>query len=147
MLVERGAAQSEGRESRSEEWLIEQQHVFILTDDDDELNTWGQAGTLDGLQGPVVGYTALVEHGDGQRTRSWRCEGAVSPKYRHQRGGRLLLQGALNRARMLTSDEDEPVYFEALLPANDPGSPQLATYFEMRPVEEQGAMRLYRREL
>ncbi|TMC24168.1 MAG: hypothetical protein E6J34_00960, partial [Chloroflexi bacterium] len=40
-------------------------NAFVVSDDDDELNTWGQAGTLDGLDGEIVGYTLVTFRQDG----------------------------------------------------------------------------------
>ncbi|MBO0779292.1 MAG: hypothetical protein J2P37_10740, partial [Ktedonobacteraceae bacterium] len=144
--VEQQAAQADGRPIHSEAdmqgWLLElceEGNVFVVTDDDDELNPWGQAGTLDGISGPIAGYTALFPP-TANTSSPYRlgCRGAVAPQFRRQNAGRLLLQGALNRARMLASEldlEPDPVYFEALLPTNDPASPRLAARFEMHPVE------------
>src|SRR5258708_8615323 len=47
-----------------EEWLAQpelegESNVFLITDDHDDLNDWGQGGTLDGLEGEVVDYTVL----------------------------------------------------------------------------------------
>jgi hypothetical protein len=63
---------------------------------------------------------------------------------------------ALNNARVRLFEleyearqQGRPVYFEALLPARDPASENLAAQFEMQPVDEQAVvgMRLYRGEL
>lgn len=130
-------------------------NAFVVTDDDDELNTWGQAGTLDGLEGEVVGYTLVQLHRD-QQGYHFVCRGAVHPQFRRQGGGRVLLVGALNRARLLAEDfefeaeqEGVPIYFEALLPVHDPAAAHLAAKCEMRPTDESAptGMRLYRREL
>jgi len=130
-------------------------NVFVITDDDDELNTWGQAGTLDGIEGELVGYTMLTLYQD---TNAYHlvCQGAVHPQQRQRGVGRLLLVGALNRARILAADfefeaeqDGIPVYFEALLPARDAASPRLAKKCEMQSVDEemQDGIQLYRREL
>ncbi len=130
-------------------------NTFVITDDDDELNTWSQAGTLDGIIGETVGYTVLRVIQDEQGCHV-RCQGTVHPQYRHQHAGRALLRAALNRAHVL-SEEFEfevgqgglPVYFEALLPIHDSASAQLAAKFEMILASEptpQGLC-LYRREL
>lgn len=130
-------------------------NTFVITDDDDELNQWGQAGTLDGIEGEIVGYTTLRFAQDEQGYH-FLCLGAVHPQFRRQGAGRLLLVGARNRARLLASDfefeaeqEGIPVYFEAQLPIHDPASPRLAAKFEMQPLEStiQNGMQLYRTEL
>jgi GNAT superfamily N-acetyltransferase len=129
-----------------------EENTFVITDDDDELNPWGQAGTLDGIEGEIVGYTTLrlLQDEEGYHLL---CRGAVHPEYRRQGAGRLLLVGARNRARMLATEfefEAEqagiPVYFEALLPVRDEGSPRLAARFEMQPVVDaiEDAMHYYR---
>lgn len=130
-------------------------NTFVITDDDDELNTWGQAGTLDGIDGEIVGYTSVQLYQD-QQGYHLLCQGTVHPQFRRQHAGRVLLVGALNRARMLAEEfefeaeqEGIPVYFEAYLPASDPGAEGLAARCEMRAVEEPApiGMQLYRREL
>jgi len=130
-------------------------NAFVITDDDDELNSWGQAGTLDGLEGEVAGYTTLTLFRDKDGYH-FLCQGAVHPQQRGQGAGRLLLVGALNRARILAAEfefeaeqEDIPIYFEALLPARDTPSSHLAEKCEMQAVEgvQQNGMQLYRREL
>src|SRR5690242_18602699 len=97
-------------------------NAFIITDDDDELNTWSQAGTLDGVIGETVAYTLLQVRQDEQGYHL-RCIGTVHPVFRGQHVGRLLFVAAMNRARYLAQEfefEAEetgiPVYFEALLP-------------------------------
>ncbi len=143
-----------------EEWLTNPDmdalaNAFVITDDDDELNGWGQAGTLDGLSGEVVGYTTLTlfQDKDGYH---FLCQGAVHPQQRQQGAGRLLLVGALNRARILAAEfefeaeqEGIPIYFEALLPARETLSSQLAEKCELQAVADvqQNDMQLYRREL
>ncbi len=130
-------------------------NVFVITDDDDELNTWGQAGTLDGIEGEIVGYTMLTLHQDADAYH-FVCQGAVQPQHRQRGAGRLLLVGALNRARILAADfefEAEqtgiPVYFEALLPMRSTTTSRLIEKCEMQAVgeEERNRMQLYRREL
>ncbi len=146
-------------EMEMEEWLTQPEleavhNVFVITDDD-ETNTWGQAGTLEGLEGEIVGYTVLQfrknEHG-----YHFLCLGAVDPDYRHRNAGRALLICALNRARMLSEEfeieaeqADIPIYFEALLPLGNPISPLLAKKCEMEPGEEPAleGTKLYRRRL
>ncbi|HZO75013.1 MAG TPA: GNAT family N-acetyltransferase [Ktedonobacteraceae bacterium] len=156
------AAQHDGTESCNESdfvaWLQDGEqsaNTFVITDDDDELNAWGPAGTLEGIDGEVVGYTSIQLHQD-QQGYHVLCQGTVHPQFRRQHAGRVLLVGALNRARMLAEEfefeaeqEGIPVYFEAYLPASDPGSEGLAARCEMRAVEEPAppGMRLYRREL
>ena len=130
-------------------------NVFVITDDDDELNTWGQAGTLDGIEGEIVGYTLLTLYQDVDAYH-FVCQGAVQPQQRQRGAGRLLLVGALNRARILAADfefeaeqEGIPVYFEALLPIRNTTSSRLTDKCEMQTVDEekQNNMQLYRREL
>lgn len=155
--VEQEAARADGRavfggEQSFEEWLslqYEQGDVFVVTDDDDDLNEWGQAGTLDGLQGPVAGYTTLELMYDSDENACYMCQGAVSPQYRRQNVGRLLLQGALNRARLLADEGDEVCYLVVLLPLNDPASPRLAARFEMQalPDLDEEGLQGYGREL
>src|SRR5205823_1968328 len=106
-------------------------NAVVITDDDDELNPWGQAGTLDGLQGEIVGYTVVELHQDANAYHLL-CKGAVHPEYRRHNAGRALMMAALNRTHMLTSEfefeEEEagqPVYFEALLPVRDPAAARL----------------------
>ena len=130
-------------------------NAFVVTDDDDELNEWGQAGTLDGLEGEVAGYTTLTLFRD-EVGYHFLCQGAVSPQQRGQGAGRLLLVGALNRARILAAEfefeaeqEGIIIYFEALFPVRTTTSSQLAEKCEMQAVEgvQQNGMQLYRREL
>ncbi len=150
-------------EADFEEWFAQpelqaESNVFLITDDDDELNEWGQAGTLDGLEGEVVGYTVLQLR-RSQHAYHFLCEGAVLPNFRRQGVGQALLICALNQARIRIFELDDraagagqqghPVYFEALLPESDPAAERLAAKCEMLPVDEpvlQG-MRLYRCEL
>ncbi|MBV9256814.1 MAG: hypothetical protein JO215_02225, partial [Ktedonobacteraceae bacterium] len=54
--IEQQAAPADGRTLRQHfvDWLTAPErdalsNVFVITDDDDELNTWGQAGTLEGI--------------------------------------------------------------------------------------------------
>jgi GNAT superfamily N-acetyltransferase len=130
-------------------------NVFLITDDDDELNEWGQAGTLDGLEGEVAGYTVLQLRRSHQGYH-FLCEGAVLPRFRRQGVGQSLLISALNQARIRVfelehdpSQQRLPEYFEALLPERDAASPSLAEQFEMVPVDEPvlAGMRLYRTSL
>jgi GNAT superfamily N-acetyltransferase len=162
--LEQIAVQADGRAVKSEAdfeaWLTDPEldalsNIFVITDDDDELNPWGQAGTLDGIEGEVVGYTSVQLRQDGHAYHLL-CQGTVHPHYRRQNGGRVLLIGAMNRARIIAAEfefeaeqEGLPVYFEALLPVNDPASARLAAKCEMEPTEEAApdGLRLYRREL
>ena len=161
MQLEWQASQHDGRSAVAlEEWLtepetVEPANVFVITDDDDEVNPWGQAGTLDGLEGEVVGYTILQLRKD-QLAYHFLCQGAVHPQYRRQHGGRVLLVGALNRARVMAEEfefeaEEEglAIYFEALLPSHDPTSSRLAARCDMQPTAEpvSEGLCLYRREL
>ena len=163
--IQQAAADVDGNQSSVEEleaWLEHpemdvESNTFVVTDDDDELNPWGQAGTLEGVEGEIVGYTTLQLSQDeyGERAYHFLCRGAVLPQFRRKNVGRILLVGALNRARLLATEfefeaeqEGIPIYFEALLPANDDASSQLAAKFEMLclgAVKE--GMQLYRVEL
>ncbi|HEU5230661.1 MAG TPA: hypothetical protein VFU49_22760 [Ktedonobacteraceae bacterium] len=156
------AAQEDGTESFNESdfvaWLEDGErptNTFVVTDDDDELNPWGPAGTLEGVEGEIVGYTSVQLRRD-QQGYHLLCQGTVHPQFRRQHVGRLLLVGGLNRARLLADEfefeaeqERIPVYFEALLPKSDVGAERLAARFEMRATDEPApvSMRLYRREL
>ena len=130
-------------------------NAFVITDDDDELNTWGQAGTLEGIEGEIVGYTlvSLVQDAQGYHLR---CHGTVHPLFRGQHAGRALLICALNRARIIAAEfefeaeqEGLPIYFEALLPAHDRNVPSLAAKCAMHPIDTtlSSGLRLYRSEL
>ncbi len=130
-------------------------NAFVITDDDDELNTWGQAGTLEGIEGEIVGYTVLRMRQD-QEAYHLYCQGTVDPQHRRRNAGRALIICALNRAQLIASDfefeaeqVDVPVYFEALFPLNDPSSAHLAVKCEMQkatlPVVN--GLQLYRRNL
>ena len=130
-------------------------NAFVITDDDDELQTWGQAGTLEWIEGEVIGYTVLQMRQD-RAGYDFLCQGAVHPACRHRRAGSILFVGALNRARLLALEFDFeaeeaglPIYFSALLPVNDPASPHLAARYEMEPVAlpAPSGQQLYRREL
>jgi GNAT superfamily N-acetyltransferase len=128
--------------------------VFVITDDD-ETNEWGQAGTLEGVEGEIVGFTALSMRRDVYAYH-FLCRGTVHPQHRKRNAGRALLICALNYARMISTEFEfeaeqlgQPLYLEALLPLNDPASVNLAIKCYMQPVDEpvMKGMRLYRREL
>ncbi|HEV2582283.1 MAG TPA: GNAT family N-acetyltransferase [Ktedonobacteraceae bacterium] len=163
--IQQAAARVDGvtplSEEDFEEWFAQpglqaESNVFLITDDDDDLNEWGQAGTLDGLEGEVVGYTVLQLR-RSQRAYHFLCEGAVLPQFRRQGAGLALLICALNYARIRifelehenAGQQAHPVYFEALLPASDAASRSLAAKCEMQPVDEPvlRGMRLYRGEV
>lgn len=162
--VQQLAAEVDGTEAMNaadfEEWLLQPEleadfNVFVITDDDDELNEWGQAGTLEGIEGETVGYTVLQLR-QSQHAYHFLCQGAVHPQYRRQNAGFALLICALNRIHMLSSEFEfeaeqagHPLYFEALLPLRDPSSERLARKCEMQSTDERvlEGMRLYRREL
>ncbi len=147
-------------EADFEEWLTQPEleggaNVFLITDDDDDLNSWGQGDVLDGLEGEVVGYTVLQLH-RSQHAYHFLCEGAVLPEYRGRGAGQSLLICALNHARIRASEfefeaqqQGHPIYFEALLPVEDPVSESLAAKCDLRPIDEPvlKGMRLYRGEL
>src|SRR5205823_9871485 len=161
--IQQLAAKADGVEAKNmgefEAWLAAhhlkaEDNVFVITDDD-ESNEWGQAGTLEGVEGEIVGYTVLELHQD-QRAYHFCCEGTVHPAYRRQNAGRALLICALNRARIWAAEfefeaeqEGRSIYFEALLPLHDPASKRLAAKCEMEPTDEHilEGMQLYRREL
>jgi GNAT superfamily N-acetyltransferase len=159
--IQQAALQTDGSTAPQpsvEAWLENddaEANAFVVTDDDDELHGWGQAGTLDGLEGEVAGYTTLTLFQD-ETGYHFLCQGTVHPQQRGQGAGRLLLVGALNRARILAAEfefeaeqEGIPIYFEVLLPLRDTSSSQLIERCEMQAVEgmQQNGMQLYRREL
>src|ERR1017187_4796682 len=62
-----------------EEWLMQpeleaESNVFVITDDDDEINEWGQAGTLEGIEGETVVYTVL-RFRRSQHSYHFLCQG------------------------------------------------------------------------
>jgi GNAT superfamily N-acetyltransferase len=160
--IQQLAAQTDGIGEKSvvelEQWLTDPEveassNAFVITDDDDELNTWGQAGTLEGIEGEIVGYTTVQLYQD-QGAYHLLCRGTVHPEHRRRNAGRALLICALNRARFLAFEfeaeqEGLPVYFEALLPVHDPASARLAARCEMLPTDEVApdGMQLYRCEI
>ncbi len=157
--IELPAAQADGRTPHESfaAWLTAPEldalsNAFVITDDDDELNTWGQAGTLEGIEGEIIGYT-LVQVRQDEEGYHLFCQGTVAPAHRRRNAGRALLICALNRARALAEEfefEAEqagiPVYFEALLPVSDVASPHLAAKCELAPTDETtpDEMRVYR---
>lgn len=142
------------------EWLSHPEldantNVFVLTDDDDDQDQWGQAGTLEGLEGEVAGYTVLQARKSSGAYHYW-CEGAVHPAHRRKHAGRALLICGLNRARIRATEiefeaeaEGLPIYFEALLPLRNPASEVLAARCGMQQVDEPvlKGQQLYRLEL
>jgi GNAT superfamily N-acetyltransferase len=164
VFIQQLAAQTDGVELMItvdfEEWLAQPEleagsNIFLITDDEDDLNSWGQGDVLDGLEGEAVGYTVLQLR-RSQHAYHFLCEGAVLPQHRRRGAGQALLICALNHARIRASEfefeaqqQGFPIYFEALLPVNDPASEILATQFEMQPTDEPvlKGMRLYRNEL
>jgi ribosomal protein S18 acetylase RimI-like enzyme len=164
VFIQQLAAQTDGVEPMStvdfEEWVAQTEledgsNIFLITDDYDDLNSWGQGDVLDGLEGEVAGYSVLQLR-RSQHAYHFLCEGAVLPQHRRRGAGQALLICALNHARIRASEfEFEAqqqgflIYFEALLPVNDPASESLATQFEMQPMDEPvlKGMRLYRGEL
>ena len=162
--IQQQAALADGVASMSEaefeQWLAQPAieaatNVFLITDDDDDLNEWGQAGTLDGLEGEAVGYTVLQLR-RSHHAYHFLCEGTVLPRHRRRGAGYALLMSALNNVRVRIFEfeyearqQGQPIYFEALLPQNDPASESLAAQFEMQPVDEQTVpgMQLYRGDL
>jgi GNAT superfamily N-acetyltransferase len=164
IYIQQAAAQVDKSVKMSEEefaiWLLADtvdalSNAFVITDDDDELNTWGQAGTLEGIEGEIVGYTLIQLYQD-REAYHLRSQGAVHPEHRRKNAGRALLICALNRARLIAAEfefEAEqagiPIYFEAWLPVDDPASDRLAAKCEMLPTDEEApeSMRLYQRDL
>lgn len=162
--IQQVAARADRVPVRSEEaftdWFLDAErdalaNAFVMTDDDDELLTWGQGGTLEGIEGEIVGYTIVecMQDADGYHLR---CQGAVHPEHRRRGAGRALLVGALNRARLLASDfefeaeaEGIPIYFEALLPGADSASPRLAMKCDLEAVDQLiiDGLQLYRMKL
>ena len=161
--IQQLAAQADGTRATDrhdfETWLLKPElearfNVFVVTDDD-ESNEWGQGGTLEGMEGEVIGYTVLQLRQD-EHAYHFLCEGAVHPQHRQRGAGTALLICALNRARLVAAGLDlsmerkqRPIYFEVLLPLRDPVAANLAGRCEMEPVEERAApgMKLYRRAL
>jgi ribosomal protein S18 acetylase RimI-like enzyme len=157
------AAETDGFEAKElldlEAWLVnpeleEAYSIFVITDDD-ESNEWGQGGTLEGVEGEVVGFTAVSLH-ENKHAYHFLCQGAVHPRYRRRNAGRALLICALNHARIVAAEfefeaekEGRPIYLEALLPLRDPASVNLAMKCEMQSADESqlNGMKLYRREL
>ncbi len=129
--------------------------VFLLTDDDDELNTWGQGETLEGVEGEVIGYT-ILQLRQNEEAYHFYCHGTVLPDHRGRGAGHGLLLCALNHARLQALDfiaqarqQGRPVYFEVPLPASDSGSARLADDFELENtgIHPQSRLLLYRTEL
>lgn len=129
--------------------------VFLLTDDDDELNTWGQGETLDGLQGEVVGYT-ILRLSASEHAYHFRCDGTVLPDYRGQGAGHGLLLCALNHARLQSLDfateahrQHMPIYFEVPLLTGDAASARLAYNLELEDTGTRvdARLQLYRTRL
>jgi GNAT superfamily N-acetyltransferase len=164
VLIQQIAAQTDHvdlmSETDFEEWLAQPElgagfNIFLITDDDDELNSWGQGDVLDGLEGEVVGYTVLQLR-RSQHAYHFLCEGAVLPQHRRRGAGQALLICALNHARIHASEfeyeaqqQGFPIYFEVLLAINDSASESLAAQCEMQTTSELAlkGMRLYRIEL
>ncbi len=162
--IQQLAAQTDNVDAMSaadfEEWLAQPElearsNVFLITDDDDDLNSWGQGDVLDGLEGEVVGFTVLQLR-QSHHAYHFLCEGAVLPQHRSRGAGQALLICALNHARLLASEfefeaqqQAIPIYFEALLPVKDPASERLAAKFDMQSTDEPAlkGMQLYRYEL
>ena len=162
--IQQLAAKTDETEAMSiddfEEWLTQSEleaeyNIFLITDDDDDMNSWGQGDGLDGLEGEAVGYTVLQLR-KSQHAYHFLCEGAVLPQHRRRGAGQALLICALNHARIRASElefeaqqQGFPIYFEVLLPMNDPASERLATQYELllRDVFSLKGMRLYRSEL
>jgi GNAT superfamily N-acetyltransferase len=160
--IQQVSAQADNVDSMSiadfEEWLAQPElqagsNIFLITDDDDDLDSWGQGDGLDGLEGEVVGYTVLQLR-QSHHAYHFLCEGAVLPQHRRRGAGQALLICALNHANLRASEFEpqqlrSPIYFEALLPVEDPASKSLAAKFDMFSTDEPvlKGMQLYRSEL
>lgn len=160
--IEESAAAADGRRIYDlAAWFDEHEdeslyNVLVITDDDDEVDPWGQSGTRVEVEGEIAGYTILQARMD-EHAYHFYCRGAVRPDLRRRGAGRGLLVSALNRARFWAADyeveaeqEERALYFEALLPERDPGSRGLATLLELEETDEMiddGGLRLYRRAL
>ena len=162
--VQQLASQADKVDSMSmdefEEWLVQPElqagsNIFLITDDEDDLNTWGQGDVLDGLEGEVVGYI-MLQLRQSHHAYHFLCEGTVLPQHRRRGVGQALMICALNHARLRASEfefeaqqQGFPIYFEALLPVVDPASESLAAKFDMYPTDEPAlkGMLLYRSEL
>ncbi|HJT58117.1 MAG TPA: GNAT family N-acetyltransferase [Ktedonobacteraceae bacterium] len=163
--IQQVSAQADGAEMMNtadfEAWLeqpelVAPMNVFKITDDaEDDPDEWGQAGTLDGLEGETIGYTVLQLR-RSQHAYHFLCEGAVLPQHRRRGAGQALLICTLNHVRIRASEfefeaqqEGVRIYFEALLPVSDSASEKLAAKFDMQPTDEHTlrGMRLYRTEL
>src|SRR5438445_12720078 len=97
--IQQQAARADGLELMSEadftQWVIRPElqighHIFLATDDDDELNTWGQGETLEGVEGEAAGYTILELRREADAYHFF-CQGTVLPKYRRQGVGYALI--------------------------------------------------------
>jgi len=164
VYIQQLAAQTDNVDSMSitdfEEWLAQPEfqagsNIFLVTDDDDDLNNWGQGDVLDGLEGEVLGYSVL-QFRRSHHAYHFLCEGAVLPQHRRRGAGQALLICTLNHTRLRASEfefeaqqQAIPIYFEALLPVEDPASESLAAEFEMHSINEPAlkGMQLYRVEL
>jgi ribosomal protein S18 acetylase RimI-like enzyme len=164
VYIQQLAAQADNVDSMSmadfEEWLAQPEiqagsNIFLITDDDDDLNNWGQGDVLDGLEGEVVGYIVLQLR-RSNHAYHFLCEGAVLPQHRRRGAGQALLICALNHARLCASEfefeaqqQGFQIYFEAILPVRDPASESLAAKCDMHSTDEPAlkGMQLYRSEL
>jgi GNAT superfamily N-acetyltransferase len=142
-------------QQRPEEGAAAGAVIFVLLDDDEELNPWGPAGTLEGVEGEIIGYTVLRLLRDPEGYH-FRCEGTVHPQHRRRGGGRALLVCALNRARLWATEIEEQaeqeglaLFFEAWFPQRDPAARRLAAHSDMEAVDgaRHGGQQLYRRPL
>lgn len=160
LLIQRAAAQVDGpigtSERELEEWLSDPardaaSNAFVITDDSDEMPTWGQGDTLEGREGEILGYTCVQGEEDAEGYHI-TCLGAVHPQWRRQHAGRALLICALNRAYLLATEyeaehQECPIYFAVLLPRNNASAASLAAKCELSPGEHVGGMQRYQRLL
>ena len=141
-------------------WLLNpasahRDNIFVITDDDDEMLTWGQGGTLEGIEGVIIGYTVLQCQQDFNGYHLL-CQGAVHPDQRRRHAGLALLGSALNRARLIATEFEFEAelagidcYFEALLPVSYEASRHLAERYSMVAIQPEmiNGMQLYRGKL
>ena len=163
-MLQQAAALADGirplREDEITDWLKAPvtdavSNAFVITDDDDALITWSQAGTLEGVEGEMVGYT-LVQMYQDEAGYHLLCQGAVHPQHRRRNAGRALLICAMNRGQFVAAEHifaalrgGPPVYFDVLLPMNDPSTPRFARKCELEETNEPAppGLKLYRHEL
>jgi hypothetical protein len=151
LAIEQHAAQAEARPQPDTPAFLQQfadptldvvDNLFVITDDDDDLQVWGQAETLEGLEGEIAGYMLVQEQHTPDYYR-FLAQGAVDPVYTDPQATRILLIGSLNRARHLAAEFEfeaeaagKPIYFDAFLPRDSASVPELARKLELSLVPE-----------